>query len=340
MTKHIKLQKDYTSSCLYYQIKLPLDIEKNIPSDDPVRLLSAFVEGMELLDLYNTYGKIKKDQVSPRQLLKIVIYAGMNRIYSSRDIEKSCRRDINFMYLLEGKPSPDHATIARFISLHLSQCSSNILAEVSNILYELGEISGRHIFIDGTKIESAANRYTFVWKKAVTKNQTKLFAKITELIAECEEMYGLKLVYQDSISLHSLKRIRKKLYAIKESEGITFVHGIGRRKSAIQKSIESLEMYIGKLKEYIHKLYVCGERKIIFLLRLTGRQHSSNGNTVKHGWILLLFVSLYITKRSEDVLQWGKRKNIKKFMINGELVIEWKKEKSIKDVVGENICYD
>ena len=260
MTKHIKLQKDYTSSCLYYQIKLPLDIEKNIPSDDPVRLLSAFVEGMELSDLYNTYGKIKKDQVSPRQLLKIVIYAGMNRIYSSRDIEKSCKRDINFMYLLEGKPAPDHATVARFISLHLSQCSSNILAEVSNILYELGEISGRHIFIDGTKIESAANRYTFVWKKAVTKNQTKLFAKITELIAECEEMYGLKLVYQDSISLHSLKRIRKKLYAIKESEGITFVHGIGRRKSAIQKSIESLEMYIGKLKEYIHKLYACGER--------------------------------------------------------------------------------
>ena len=108
MTKHIKLQKDYTVSCLYYQIKLPLDIEKNIPSDDPVRLLSAFVEGMELSDLYNTYGKIKKDQVSPRQLLKIVIYAGMNRIYSSRDIEKSCKRDINFMYLLEGKPAPDH----------------------------------------------------------------------------------------------------------------------------------------------------------------------------------------------------------------------------------------
>ena len=157
MTKHIKLQKDYTASCLYYQIKLPLDIEKNIPSDDSVRLLSAFVEGMELSDLYNTYGKIKKDQVSPKQLLKIVIYAGMNRIYSSHDIEKSCRRDINFMYLLAGKPSPDHATIARFISLHLSQCSSNILAEVSNILYELGEISGRHIFIDGTKIESAIN---------------------------------------------------------------------------------------------------------------------------------------------------------------------------------------
>ena len=158
MTKHIKLQKDYTASCLYYQIKLPLDIEKNIPSDDPVRLLSTFMEGMKLSDLYNTYGKIKKDQVSPKQLLKIVIYAGMNRIYSSRDIEKSCRQDINFMYLLEGKPFPNHATIARFISLHLSQCSSNILAEVSNILFDLGEISGETIFIDGTKIEAKKHK--------------------------------------------------------------------------------------------------------------------------------------------------------------------------------------
>ena len=65
-----------------------------------------------------------------------------------------------------------------------------------------------------------------------------------------------------------------------------------------------------------------------------------NGITVKHGWILLLFVSLYITKRSEAVLQWGKRKNIKKMMIKDEFVIELKKEKSIKDAVVENICYD
>ena len=260
MLKPKILQKDYTLSSLYYQIKLPLDIEKNVPTDDPVRLLSAFVEGMELSDLYNTYGKIKKDQASPRQLLKIIIYAGMNRIYSSRDIEKSCKRDINFMYLLEGKPAPDHATIARFISLHLSLCSKDILAEVSNILFELGEISGRHIFIDGTKIESAANKYSFVWKKAVTKNQAKLFAKIADFIAECEEMYGLKLVYKDSISLHSLKRTRKKLYSIKEAEGVVFVHGIGKRKSPIQKSIETLEAYIEKLKEYTKKLHVCGSR--------------------------------------------------------------------------------
>ena len=254
------LQKDYTLSSLYYQIKLPLDVEILIPADDPVRLLSAFVEGMELSDLYQTYGKIKKNQATPRQLFKIMVYASMNRIYSSRDIETACRRDINFMYLLEGKPTPDHATFARFISLHFAQCSKKTLAEVSKLLYSLGEISGKSIFIDGTKIESVANKYTFVWKKAVTKNQAKLFDKILALVEECENLYGFKITYNGKVSLHTLKRLRKKLCRIRQEEGIAFVHGTGRRKTRLQKSLETLETYIAKLKEYNKKLYVCGDR--------------------------------------------------------------------------------
>ena len=254
------LQKDYTLSSLYYQIKLPLDVEILIPADDPVRLLSAFVEGMELSDLYQTYRKIKKNQATPRQLFKIMVYASMNRIYSSRDIETACRRDINFMYLLEGKPAPDHATFARFVSLHFAQCSKKTLAEVSKLLYSLGEISGKSIFIDGTKIESVANKYTFVWKKAVTKNQAKLFDKILVLVEECEHLYGFRIAYNGKVSLHTLKRLRKKLCRIRREEGIVFVHGTGRRKTRLQKSLESLETYIAKLKEYNKKLYVCGER--------------------------------------------------------------------------------
>ena len=83
-----------------------------IPSDDPVRLLSAFVEEMDLSDLYETYDKIRKNQATPRQMLKIMIYAAMNRLYSSWEIETACRRDINFMYLPEGIPVPDHAMVS------------------------------------------------------------------------------------------------------------------------------------------------------------------------------------------------------------------------------------
>ena len=200
------IQRDYTSFSLYYQIKLPLDLEISIPSDDPVRLVSAFVEEMDLSELYKTYGRIRKNQATPRQMLKLVIYAAMNRIYSSRDIRKACKRDINFMYLLEGMPAPDHATIARFISLHFSACAKVLLAQMSDLLYLLGEISGKTIFIDGTKIESAANKYTFVWKRAITKNQARLYTKLTSFVAECEELYGIRTVYHDQISIHTLKR--------------------------------------------------------------------------------------------------------------------------------------
>ena len=260
MQKTIILQPDYTAFRSYYQIKLPLEMESMIPSDDPVRLLSAFVEGMDLSELYRTYDRIRKNQASPRQMLKIMVYAAMNGIYSSRDIETACRRDINFMYLLEGMPVPDHATIARFISLHLSSCSKDILSEVTSILLSLGEISGKTVFIDGTKIEAYANKYTFVWKKAVTKHQARLFDKIAALIAECEVMYGIKIVYNEQISLRTLKRLRKKLYVIKQEEGISFVHGIGKRKTPIQRSIEQLEAYTAKLKDYTKKLHICGDR--------------------------------------------------------------------------------
>ena len=254
------IQRDYTSLSLYYQIKLPLDLEISIPSDDPVRLVSAFVEEMDLSELYKTYGRIRKNQATPRQMLKLVIYAAMNRIYSSRDIQKACNRDINFMYLLEGMPAPDHATIARFISLHFSACAKTLLAKMSDLLYLLGEISGKTIFIDGTKIESAANKYTFVWKKAVTKNQDRLYAKLTSFVAECEDLYGIRTVYHDRISIHTLKRLKKQLCRIKVQEGILFVHGIGRKKTQLQKSMEQLDQYLEKLKEYTKKLYTIGDR--------------------------------------------------------------------------------
>ena len=254
------IYQDYTSFSLYYQIKLPLDLEISIPSDDPVRLVSAFVEEMDLSELYKTYSRIRKNQATPRQMLKLVIYAAMNRIYSSRDIRKACKRDINFMYLLEGMPAPDHATIARFISLHFSACAKVLLAQMSDLLYLLGEISGKTIFIDGTKIESAANKYTFVWKRAITKNQARLYTKLTSFVAECEELYGIRTVYHDQISIHTLKRLKKQLCRVKVQEGIVFVHGIGRRKTQLQKSLEQLDQYLEKLKEYTKKLYTLGDR--------------------------------------------------------------------------------
>lgn len=242
MQTPILLHKNYTLNEEGYQLKLPLNLETIIPVDDSVRLLSQFVEAMDLTDLYSTYERI--NTVSPRTLLKIVLYSYMNGDYSSRSMELNCKRDINFMYLLEGKPVPDHATFARFRSIYFAPCAKRIFAEMSNLLYELGEISGETIFIDGTKIEACANKYTFVWKKAVTKNQAKLLIKIANLIAECEQLYGIRIVHGDIVKMKHVKRLRKKLYALKQEENIVFVHGIGKRKTQLQRSIETLGLKI------------------------------------------------------------------------------------------------
>ena len=258
MTKHINLQKNYSLNQSGYQLKLPLNIETIIPEDDSVRLLSQFVEAMDLTDLYSTYERI--NSVSPRTLLKIVLYSYMNGDYSSRSMELNCKRDINFMFLLEGAPVPDHATFARFRSIHFAPCAKRILAEMSNALFDLGEISGKTVFIDGTKIEAAANKYTFVWKKAVTKNQTKLLIKLAGFVAQCEQLYGLKIVYGDTVKMKHVKKLRKKLYALRQSENVVFVHGIGKRKAPLQKSIETLEEYLSRLKKYNHQIHICGGR--------------------------------------------------------------------------------
>ena len=258
MQLHITLQKNYSENSDGYQLKLPLNIETIIPEDDSVRLLSQFVEAMDLTDLYSTYERIKS--ITPRTLLKIVLYSYMNGDYSSRSMELNCKRDINFMFLLEGAPAPDHATFARFRSIHFAPCSKRILAEMSNALFDLGEISGETIFIDGTKIEACANKYTFVWKKAVTKNQAKLLQKIADFIAECEQLYDIKIVYGDTVKMKHVKRLRKKLYALKKSENVVFVHGAGNRKTPLQKSIETLEDYLSRLKKYNQQIHTCGER--------------------------------------------------------------------------------
>ena len=260
MTKHIILHKDYTQNYNGYQFKLPLNLECIIPENDSVRLLSQFVEAMDLTDLYSTYERIRENHASPRILLKVVLYSYMNGDFSSRSMESNCKRDINFMFLLEGAPAPDHATLARFRSIHFAPCCQKILAEVTEYLKDIGEISGDAIFIDGTKIEACANKYTFVWKKATTKNMTKLLDKIATFVEECEELYAIKLIYKNQVKMKHVKKLRKKLYALKETEGIEFVHGTGKRKSLIQKSIEQLESYLSKLKEYNQKLHVCGER--------------------------------------------------------------------------------
>lgn len=260
MEKQTITRKDYTTWGAPYQLSLPLNIECRIPANDSVRLLRHFIGGMDLRELHATYSRIEKKKASPRQMLAIVVYANMNGIRSSRKIESACTRDINFMYLLEGKPAPDHSAIARFKQLHLAPCMKNLFADMCLSLDGMGELSGEQIFIDGTKIESCANKYTFVWKKSVTKQMGKLMEKLPDLFAEAAEDFGVRLDFPEGLRLRHMKRLRRRLKAYQKSMGIDFVHGSGKRKTALQRLTEKLDEATRRIKDYTKKLFIAGNR--------------------------------------------------------------------------------
>ena len=192
--------QNYTSNEKCFQLQIPMNFEFIIPDNDSVRLLSQFVEEMDLTCLYDTYSILKENQVTPRQMLKILLYAYLDTKYASRVIETACKRDVNYIYLLEGKPAPDHATIARFRSLHFAPCAKELLTQCTQLLYELGEISGKKFFIDGTKMEANANKYTFVWKrKSTLQKQIEQLSHFLEKAKEYnQKIYRCGKIFPDS----------------------------------------------------------------------------------------------------------------------------------------------
>ena len=190
MINNTKIQVDYTTKTKNFQLVFPINFEINIPADDSVRLLSNVLEEVDYTELYGAYSRKEKIcAVSPKNLFKILVYAYMNNIYSSRQIELACKRDINFMYLLEGAKAPDHNTIARFRSTRLKNIIDNLFGQVVLLFKDYGELSCENLFVDGTKIEANANKYTFVWKKIKNNLGIEYMYPTADAGYESEENY-------------------------------------------------------------------------------------------------------------------------------------------------------
>ena len=257
-----KTQVEYTAYGTEYQVCLPMNLEIIIPSDEPVRLLSAVTEELDYSRLTATYSRLGRIEYSPRLLFKVVLYGCSRGIYKTREIERACRENVNFMYLLEGRRPPDHNTIARFRKEHLPYAVEDLLNQMVKLLIQHGEISFEEsaVFIDGTKIEANANRYSFVWKTAVTKRQEKLGKKIAEELPKLLEASGTGIAVPCTITVQKLKKLRKGLYAKKTETNTTFVRGKGHHKSGLQKAIEAVNDWLEKLKRYNLDIHICGDR--------------------------------------------------------------------------------
>ena len=178
------------------QVVLPLDLGICIPEGDFVFKVAEICESLDYTELFNTYLRSWR-KVNPITMFEILVFAYMNSKFSSREIEGLCKTDIRFMWLLNGEPAPSDSTITRFQRGHLAEAIEGLFYQFVEKLYEMGEVKFKNLFVDGTKIEAYANKYTFVWKSAVEKNLAKLETKIEVLLSVLSERYG----FSEDISL-------------------------------------------------------------------------------------------------------------------------------------------
>ena len=251
MPSNKKYHKNYTEFNETYQLVLPLSLEGFVPDDDSVRLLSHELEELDYTLLYQAYSaKGRNPAVDPKIMFKILTYAYSQNIYSSRKIETACRRDINFMWILAGQKAPDHSTIARFRSGYLETACEDLFYQMVKRLADSGELSKETVFIDGTKIEAASNKYTFVWKKSVGKWEEKMFAKIQEAVKELNYEYMQSFKVDKETCTKDLKTICRYLEDVCTQRGVQFVHGRGKRKCKTQKTLELFRVFLERQTIY------------------------------------------------------------------------------------------
>ena len=233
----------------------PQRIDRDIPKDDPVRILKSVIESLDLSGFKKLYHERGRSPYHPKMMLMVILYSYMNNVYSCRKIEKLLYRDIYYIWL-SGYQKPDFATINRFRNRVKNEIR-HIFTLLVLILVEKGFVTLEVEYLDGTKIESKANKYTFVWRKSVERNREKLLEKIRVLLQQInEQMAQDKAADVDTLELtpQTLCEISKEF---KEALGSAPEAKTKEEKAAQRgknKMFKELERHGEKLAEYNSRL--------------------------------------------------------------------------------------
>lgn len=162
-------------------VLFPGNIGDKIGANHPVRIVSQVVDHMNIDDILSGYKGGGASSFHPRVMIKILFYSYFCNVYSCRKMEKLLQENIHFMWL-SGNNTPNFRTINDFRGKRLKGKIQNLFAEMVRLMADLGYVSLDVQYVDGTKIESASNRYTFVWKGSVEKYKSRLEEKIRDVL--------------------------------------------------------------------------------------------------------------------------------------------------------------
>ena len=256
----------HNNYCNSKQGYLPLFLSDCLDLLDPVLTFDRLMGGIDLnkyltdIPEYTT-GRLR---YNPVNMLKTVLFGFMTSGYCSlRELEDNCKVNIRFMYLMDHQ-TPSYRTFGYFINEILQDKIENIFNDINHAIFNDEHVDLQHLYIDGSKFEANANKYTWVWKKATEKFRYKLYEKIT---AEIEEINaeiawsGVQITINPEYVPDYLNEIVEQLVLLWELDTSTFVYGSGKRKSKEQRHYEHLTTFCQKLQEYIQKIEICGPNR-------------------------------------------------------------------------------
>lgn len=245
---------------------MPLFVSDFLDICDPVLTFDRFMEEINLEKYLKNVpehftGRFRYDPVS---MLKTILFGFMTSGYISlRELEDSCRVNLRFMYLMDHR-TPSYRTFGYFINEILSDSIEEIFCDINKKIFEKEHVDLQHLYIDGSKFEANANKYSWVWKKATEKSRYRLFDKITRLFTEINQELtytGMQFCVNTEYAPEYLREAAARYAEMHQLDEAAFVKGRGHHKTIQQRHYEKLTEYAAKLEEYVEKIRICGEER-------------------------------------------------------------------------------
>ena len=247
--------RDYNPKQL---LLFPERLDKDIDGNDPVRVVDSVIDGLKMDNFSELYNELGRNPYHPKMMMKVIIYGYMNNLYSCRKIASALKRDIHFIWLA-GYEQPDHNTINRFrerVKGKINEVFTLLVLELA----ERGFITLDVEYIDGTKIESKANKYTFVWRKSIEKNRAKLMEKIGVLLEQIDDAVAQENAETDKRVPFSADDLRGMAERLNESMAKKEEQGLKDEAKSLKRQAKQLKEHADKLDEYDEKLTKLGNR--------------------------------------------------------------------------------
>jgi len=234
----------------HQMMMLPPSLEELIPADHLVRAVNQYIEQLAIEPVLNQYKGGGASIYHPRTMLKILVYAYLSKIYSSRRIAKACREDVNFMWL-GGSYKPDFRTINLFRSDRLKKVIDEVFGSLLGFMIANKVVKLESYFVDGTKLQADANKYSHVWKKNAQRHKGNTEEKIKELLRHIEEVNQREQLEYGSRDLEELGE-ESTLTPEKIKEHVTQLNERLQKKKQ-EKGLSEAEKQIGRAATVIEK---------------------------------------------------------------------------------------